>query len=120
MGKTILIVDDSMMVRRQVGQVLSDSGYEVLQAGDGLEGLDKLASAPDTALVICDVNMPRMNGVEFLQEKKLRNNVVPVVMLTTEDQEEMIQKAKALGCKGWLLKPFKPASIVAAVAKLTA
>ena len=120
MATKILVIDDSAMVRQQVGQALSNSGFSVIEAVDGVDALDKLESTPDTALVVCDVNMPRMNGIEFLEQKSKAGNAVPVVMLTTEGQPELIQKAKALGAKGWVVKPFKPDLLVAAAKKLTA
>ncbi|MEO8798459.1 MAG: response regulator [Polyangiaceae bacterium] len=120
MTTKILVVDDSAMVRQQVGQALSNSGFSVIEAVDGLDALDKLLAAPETALVVCDVNMPRMNGIEFLEQKCKNGNMVPVVMLTTEGQPELIQKAKMLGAKGWVVKPFKPDMLVAAARKLTA
>jgi two-component system chemotaxis response regulator CheY len=63
--------------------------------------------------------MPKMGGLEFLEQTKANGSTVPVVMLTTEGQPEMIQRAKALGAKGWIVKPFKPEHLVAAARKLT-
>lgn len=120
MTTKILVVDDSSMVRQQVGRALTGSGFSVIEAVDGVDALEKLAASPDACLVVCDVNMPRMNGIEFLEQKNLSGNQTPVVMLTTEGQPEMIQKAKALGAKGWVVKPFKPDLLVAAAKKLTA
>lgn len=116
MSVGILVVDDSLMVRKQVGTALKGLGYAVLEAVDGLDALDKLNGAPDTRLIVCDVNMPRMNGLEFLEKLSALGNGVPVVMLTTEGQPELIQRAKSLGAKGWLVKPFK-AEFLAATAK---
>lgn len=120
MSTKVLVIDDSAMVRQQVGNALVTSGFAVIEAVDGLDALDKLAAMPDTALVVCDVNMPRMNGIEFLEQKSKNGNAVPVVMLTTEGQPELIQKAKTLGAKGWIVKPFKPDLLIAAAKKLTA
>src|SRR5258708_4787100 len=120
MSAKILIVDDSMMVRRQVGLALSAAGFVIIEAVDGTEALQKLAANLDTGLVVCDVNMPRMNGIEFLEHKNAdaRCRGVPVVMLTTEGQPELIQKAKGLGAKGWIVKPFKADLLVATANKL--
>jgi two-component system, chemotaxis family, chemotaxis protein CheY len=120
MSTKILIVDDSQMVRLQVGRALTGAGFVVVEAVDGADALDKLKENPDTALIVCDVNMPRMNGIDFLERKNEQGNGVPVVMLTTEGQPELIKKAKALGAKGWVMKPFKPDSLIAAAKKLTA
>jgi two-component system chemotaxis response regulator CheY len=87
-----------------------------VEATDGVDALEKLMTHADVRLVVCDINMPRMNGIEFLE--RVRQGL-PVVMLTTEGHPELIQQAKALGAKGWLVKPFKPDLLVAAARKLT-
>jgi len=115
---TILVIDDSMMVRKQVGAALKGLGYSILEAVDGVDALEKLDGSPDTRLIVCDVNMPRMNGLEFLERLSARGSDVPVVMLTTEGQPELIQRAKSLGAKGWLVKPFKPEFLAATAKKL--
>jgi len=115
---SVLVVDDSMLVRKQVGSALKSQGYNVVEAVDGADALEKLAGNPDTKLIVCDVNMPRMNGLEFLEQLAARNSGVPVVMLTTEGQAELIQRAKSLGAKGWLVKPFKPDYLTATAKKL--
>jgi two-component system chemotaxis response regulator CheY len=120
MSAKVLIIDDSTMVRQQVGRALTAAGFSVVEAIDGVEALQKLAMSPEMRLVVCDVNMPRMNGIEFLERMNADHSAVPVVMLTTEGQPELIQRAKALGAKGWIVKPFKPDLLVAAARKLTA
>jgi two-component system chemotaxis response regulator CheY len=114
----IMIVDDSAMVRRQVGAALTGAGYTTIDAIDGVDAFTKLEAATDTALIVCDLNMPRMNGLEFLEliTKDTRYAQLPLVMLTTEGQPELIQRARSLGAKGWLVKPFKP-DLLLAVAK---
>jgi two-component system chemotaxis response regulator CheY len=121
MSAKVLIIDDSMMIRRQVGQALIGAGFSVIEATDGVDGLQKLTASPDTRLVVCDVNMPRMSGIEFLEALRRGENTadLPVVMLTTEGQPELVQRAKALGAKGWIVKPFKPDLLVAAAKRLT-
>ena len=116
MASKVMVVDDSMMVRKQVGMALATAGFTVVEACDGADALQKLSTHADVALVVCDVNMPRMNGLEFLEQVR---SGLPVMMLTTEGQSELIQRAKALGAKGWLVKPFKPELLVAAARKLT-
>lgn len=120
MSVKVLVIDDSLMVRQQVGRALTSAGFSISEATDGVEALQKLASTPDTRLIVCDVNMPRMSGIEFLERLRQDGQAVPVVMLTTEGQPELIQRAKALGAKGWIVKPFKPELLVAAAKKLTA
>jgi two-component system chemotaxis response regulator CheY len=121
MGKKILIVDDSKTIRQQVSFALSKGGYEVVEAEDGQIGLDKLKTEADVAMVISDVNMPNMNGIEMVQaiNKDASIKKVPIIMLTTEGSGELIAQAKEAGAKGWLVKPFKPDQLLAAVAKLT-
>ena len=114
----VMVIDDSLMVRRQVATALKGLGYAVVEAVDGLDALEKLAAAPEIGLIVCDVNMPRMNGIEFLERMRTQGSPVPVVMLTTEGQPELIQRAKSLGAKGWLVKPFKPEFLVATARKL--
>jgi two-component system chemotaxis response regulator CheY len=118
----ILVVDDSMMVREQVAATLREVGFEVIEAHDGFDALVKLHEAPDTALIVLDVNMPNMNGVQLLQKLRVSEQLrhYPVVMLTTEGHPDLMREAKALGAKGWIIKPFKPPLLVAAVRKLTA
>jgi two-component system chemotaxis response regulator CheY len=113
----VLVIDDSQVVRLQVSRVLVTAGYSVIEACDGQDALDKVTSHPELALVLCDINMPRMNGIEFLERLRPR---VPVVMLTTEGQLELRQRAKALGAQGWIKKPFKPEHLVETVRKLAA
>ena len=118
MTARIMVIDDSLLVRRQVTAALKAPGYLITEAVDGVDALEKLAQHPDTRLIVCDVNMPRMNGIEFLERLSAQRSVIPVVMLTTEGQPELIQRAKALGAKGWIVKPFKPEFLVATAAKL--
>lgn len=122
MSKKVLVVDDSATVRQQVRLALAQSGFDVLEAVDGVDGQDKISSTPDIKMVICDVNMPRMNGIDMIEAVHAsgRHSGLPIVMLTTEGQPALIQRAKAAGAKGWIVKPFKADLLVAAVQKLTA
>lgn len=122
MSKKILVVDDSETVRQQVRLALAQAGFDVDEAVDGQDGVDKLSAGGDYAAIICDVNMPRMNGLELVEKVKGDGRFanLPIVMLTTEGQPAMIQRAKAAGAKGWIVKPFKANMLVAAVTKLTA
>jgi two-component system, chemotaxis family, chemotaxis protein CheY len=119
---TILIVDDSSIVRMQLRNLLGGEGYTVVEAVDGLDATDKLACTPETRLILCDITMPRMTGLELLSaiREDTRYAAIPVLMLTTEGRAQMIQKARSLGAKGWIVKPFKPDHLLEAIRKLTA
>ncbi|AEB51210.1 response regulator [Aeromonas veronii] len=119
MGKTILIVDDSATIRQVVGMTLKGAGYEVMEASDGKDALNKL-DGKKINLIISDVNMPNMDGITFVKEaKKLANyKFTPVIMLTTESQDSKKQEGQAAGAKAWVVKPFQPEQMLAAVAKL--
>jgi two-component system, chemotaxis family, chemotaxis protein CheY len=121
MNKKVLIVDDSATVRQQVRAVLTGAAFDVIEAVDGVEGAEAIERVSDLAAVICDVNMPRMDGLEMLEtvRKFPRSASLPIVMLTTEGQHELVQRAKAAGAKGWIVKPFKPELLLAAIRKLT-
>lgn len=119
MAKTILIVDDSASLRQVVSIALQGAGYDVLEAVDGQDGLAKL-DGRKIHLIISDVNMPNMDGLTFLREaKKLpAYKFTPVIMLTTESHESKKQEGQQSGAKAWVVKPFKPEQMLAAVAKL--
>ncbi|WP_455385745.1 response regulator [Acidihalobacter prosperus] len=119
MGKTVLIVDDSASLRQVVRMALSGAGYEVMEAGDGQEALAKL-NGTRVHLVISDVNMPRMDGITFVKTLKQRPEYrfLPVIMLTTEAGQTRKDEGRAAGAKAWMVKPFQPAQMLAAVSKL--
>ena len=121
MIKRVLIVDDSSSVRRQVCGVLVQAGYDVVEAADGVEGAETIRTQLDLDLVICDVNMPRLSGLDMLDSlhDELARRQLPVMMLTTEGQPEAMARAKKAGAKGWIVKPFKEALLLSAVGKLT-
>jgi two-component system, chemotaxis family, chemotaxis protein CheY len=116
----IMIVDDSATMRRQISLVLQGAGFEVVEAGDGMDAKAKLDAAPQPRLIVCDVTMPHMSGIELLEvmhaDDRLRT--IPVVMLTTEARPDLIRRAKTLGAKGWLVKPFRADLLLATVSKL--
>lgn len=118
MGKKVMIVDDSKTIRQQVTFTLTKGGYEVIEAEDGVDGIEKLGANGDVAMIISDVNMPNMDGIQMVEKMKENGVTVPIVMLTTEGAADLIERAKAAGAKGWLVKPFKPEQLVAAVNKL--
>lgn len=120
MGKRILIVDDSATVRQQVRSALEGAGFAVTEAVDGADAVNKIEGG--FSAVVCDVNMPRMNGVQFVQtvKQKPEHAAIPILMLTTEGSPDTIRKAREAGARGWIVKPFKPDQLVAAMNKLTA
>lgn len=119
MAQTILVIDDSASLRQVVVMALKGAGYEVLQAGDGLAAL-ALLDGRKISMAVCDVNMPRMNGIEFVKAAKAlpAYRFMPIMMLTTESAENKKEEGKAAGAKAWMLKPFTPSSLLNAVSKL--
>lgn len=116
--KKVLVVDDSETIRDQVRKALTDAGYDVVEACDGLEALDRLRATPDVTLLLCDVNMPRMTGIDFLAKTRDQGVKVPIVMLTSEGQPSLIRRARELGAAGWIVKPFKTEQLLSAVSRL--
>jgi two-component system chemotaxis response regulator CheY len=118
--KKVLVVDDSPIVREHLRKTLEL--YDVVEAGDGLDGLQKLRSDPSIAMVLCDVNMPRMNGLDLLEtwarESATTPRRVPFVLLTSEAQPALLERAKKAGAVGWIVKPFRPSLLQATVRKL--
>ena len=119
MTKTILIVDDSASVRQVVTIALKGAGYDVISGVDGKDALSKL-TGQRVHLIISDVNMPNMDGITFVQEvKKLpAYKFTPIIMLTTESDEAKKKAGQEAGAKAWVVKPFQPAQMLAAVSKL--
>lgn len=119
MAKTIMTIDDSASIRQVVGITLKKAGYEVLEANDGRDALGKL-TGQKVHLILCDVNMPNMDGIAFLKEIRqvAAYKFTPIIMLTTESQDAMKQEGKAAGAKAWVVKPFKPEQMLSAIEKL--
>ena len=117
----ILVVDDSSTVRNEVGGFLQSNGLTVAYAVDGRDGLNKLSADPSVKLIVCDVNMPNMDGLTMAEKirKDLRNASVNIVMLTTENAPAMKERGKAAGIKGWIVKPFNGPAVLATFKKLT-
>lgn len=120
MSKTIIVIDDSETIRDQVKLVLDEAGYQVIEAEDGAEGAAVIRNNPGAVLAICDVNMPRMSGIDMLEHLKSLGlpNIPPVLMLTTEGRPDLIDRARSAGAKGWIVKPFKPNMLLATVKKI--
>jgi two-component system chemotaxis response regulator CheY len=119
MAKTILVIDDSASLRQVVKMALTGAGYNVIEAGDGQAAL-ALLDGRQVNMAVCDVNMPIMNGIEFVKAAKALPSYkfMPILMLTTESQEEKKEQGKAAGAKAWMVKPFSPTQLVNAVSKL--
>ena len=119
-AKKILVIDDSATVRQQVRKALGDASFEVVEAEDGVEGLEAILGRQDLAAVLCDVNMPRLGGLEMLEMLNAKGKPagLPILMLTTEGQPALVQRAKAAGANGWIVKPFKADLLVATIRKL--
>lgn len=103
----ILTVDDSEPMRKMLAIVLKAGGYEVSSAGDGAEGLQVFQKSP-VDLIITDINMPVMDGIEFIRQIRLISPDVPIVALTTESEDAMRRRGHDAGANGWVVKPFKP------------
>ena len=119
MAKTIMIVDDSASLRQVVGIALKGAGHDVIEACDGKDALGKL-DGKKIHLIISDVNMPNMDGITFLKAAKQlpAYKFTPVIMLTTEAGDSKKAEGQAAGAKAWVVKPFQPAQMLAAVSKL--
>jgi len=116
---TILTVDDSPSIRQMIKVVLGPAGHNVIEAGDGAQALEKM-KAGKVDLVITDLNMPVMNGLELIRALRGMPTLVglPIVFLTTESSDATKQEAKSAGATGWITKPFKPEQLLAVVSKL--
>lgn len=108
MSIKILAVDDSDTMREMVKETLELGGYEVILAVDGVDGVKKFKENPGLNLVIADINMPNLNGIEMIREIRKENTEVPILTLTTESEDTMKQKGKDAGADGWIVKPFRP------------
>ena len=117
MAKTILLTDDSKSIRAVIATVLKVAGYNVIEAGDGQEGIDVLNSGETVDMVITDLNMPNMNGIEFIWEiRKLSDHVfTPICMLTTESEQEKLQQGESISTDAWINKPIQPVKVLTIV-----
>ena len=121
MGKTILTVDDSTTMRAMLMLALSDAGFKVVQAVDGVQGLEMLShQTPD--VIITDINMPRLDGFGFIEgvRKDQRHRAIPVLVLTTESDDTKKERARRAGATGWIVKPFNAEKLVTAIRRVAA
>ena len=119
MAKTIMVVDDSLSIRQVVSIALKGAGYDVIEACDGKDALAKL-TGQKIHLIVSDVNMPNLDGIGLVKEIKQhpQYKFTPIMMLTTESGDGKKQEGKDAGAKAWLVKPFQPPALLAAVSKL--
>ena len=117
--RSILTVDDSASMRQMVAFTLKHAGYEVIEAVDGRDALDKVANRR-VDLVLTDQNMPRLDGLSLTRALRgsAQHRAVPVLILTTESGDEMKQAGRAAGATGWLVKPFDPPRLLEVIGKV--
>lgn len=121
MTKVVLTVDDSRTMRDMLKLALTDADFTVVQAVDGVHGLEVLeGNTPD--VIITDINMPNMDGFGFIQgvRRSARHNATPILVLTTESDQEKKQRARDAGATGWIVKPFDPVKLIDAVRRVAA
>ncbi len=119
MAKTVLIVDDSVTMRQMVSFTLREAKFEVIEAENGQDALNKL-KGPKVDLIVTDLNMPTMDGITFIRNVRTlaSTKYVPILMLTTESQAEKKNEGKAAGATGWIVKPFDPPKLLAVISKV--
>jgi two-component system, chemotaxis family, chemotaxis protein CheY len=119
MSKVIMTVDDSVSIRQMVGFVLAREGYQILEAVNG-EDAEKKLDSNIVNMMITDLNMPKMDGIELIKKvrAKPKYKFMPIVMLTTESEEQKVMEGKAAGATGWIIKPFRPDQLVGVVKKV--
>ena len=119
MAKSILIVDDARSMRGLVAMTLKSAGYEVVEACDGQDAVEKIGQH-NINMVISDLNMPRMDGISFIRAVKAnpKYKFLPIVMLTTESEESKKKQGQLAGAKAWIVKPFKPDTVLKVVKKI--
>lgn len=119
MNKTIMTVDDSASIRQAVSFTLSQAGYDVIQASDGNDAINKL-KASSVRAVLTDLNMPNLDGIGLIKwiRSQPSHRFLPVILLTTESQDAKKQEGKAAGATGWIIKPFKPEQLIAVLKKV--
>jgi two-component system chemotaxis response regulator CheY len=121
MSKCALVVDDSLSVRKLVGNLLKKNGFEVVEAGDGRQAVEKLDAQP-LALIITDINMPVMDGIEFIKAVRGMEayKYTPILCLTTETDDSKKNEGRDAGATGWVIKPFDGERLLRAVQKVVA
>lgn len=120
MAKTALIVDDSKSIRAVIGTVLKVAGYNVIEAGDGQEAMDLLTGGEHADIIITDLNMPNMDGIQFIWNvRKLSDYVfTPICMLTTESEQSKLEQGESVSTDAWITKPIQPARVLKIVSEI--
>jgi two-component system chemotaxis response regulator CheY len=120
MLKKVLVVDDSALIHQMYKMVLMRYRCQIIAALNGQDGLDKLEQNPDIDLMLVDINMPLMNGLEFIQKVKAtgKYDAIPIIIVSTEGKEEDTQRGLAIGAKGYVKKPFQPSDLHSLIGKL--
>lgn len=121
MEKTVLLVDDSITMRRIVGFTLKEAGFKVIESANGAEALREL-QYQKVDLIIADVNMPVMDGITFVREARAQEQLkfVPILMLTTESVTSKVIEGRDAGATGWMVKPFKPQKLLETIERVLA
>jgi two-component system, chemotaxis family, chemotaxis protein CheY len=122
MSKVILTVDDSRTMRDMLNLALIDAGFRVTQAVDGMHGLEVLREQGAPDVIVTDINMPKLDGFGFIEAVRgdERFRAVPILVLTTESDVEKRSRARKAGATGWIVKPFDPMKLVAAIRRVAA
>jgi two-component system chemotaxis response regulator CheY len=120
MSKTILTVDDSRTMRDMLRLTLVNAGHCVIQADDGVAGVEALRNSGGVDVIITDINMPRMDGYGLIDQVRADplHRATPILVLTTETEPAKKQRAREAGATGWIVKPFDPQKLVAAVGRV--
>jgi len=114
----LMIVDDSSTMRKIIMRVLRQADIacdSIVEAGNGVEALEALTSNPDVELILSDVNMPEMNGIDLVKNVRDQGKSIPIIMITTEGGDSMREKAMDNGANGYVCKPFTPETIRSAL-----
>jgi len=122
LSRTVLTVDDSRTMRDMLHMALTDAGFRVLQAVDGVHGLEMLEADDAPDVIITDINMPRLDGFGFIEgvRQDARHRATPILVLTTESDSAKKNRAREAGATGWIVKPFNPEKLVEAVRRVAA
>jgi two-component system, chemotaxis family, chemotaxis protein CheY len=116
----ILVLDDSATMVMSLSRILKNAGYEVETAGNGKEGMAKLAGGLKPSVILTDINMPQMDGIAFIKEarKSASTRFTPIIVLTTESGGQKRDEARAAGASAWLTKPTEPNELLTALKQL--
>ena len=122
MSRTVLTVDDSRTMRDMLHMALTDAGFRVLQAVDGVHGLEMLETDDAPDVIITDINMPRLDGFGFIEgvRQDARHRATPILVLTTESDGSKKDRARQAGATGWIVKPFNPVKLIEAIRRVAA